>query len=431
MSIAKRLKIFYIVIKEIFISGMWVVINKKKLYEEMISLKKALDGVKIIDLTHAYNGPFCTMHLADHGAEVIKIEKPGVGDMTREWPPLKNGESGYFGNINRNKKSVTLDIKNEQGKSIFKEMVKTADVVVDNFRPGTLDRLGLGYEELKAINHKIVLAESSGFGQYGPLKDRPAYDVIAQAMGGLCSITGYSDGPPIKVGPAIADNYTGTLLALGIVLALFRREISGEGQRVDVAMFDTIFSILENAVPVYTMTGKTLGRDGYVDPATSPYDLYECKDGFLVIACANDNTFNRLCKVMERTDLIDHPDFKTNDRRCINRDKLNDAIRGWTKTRSKDEIEPALTEVGVPVASILNIDQAANHPQIQAREMLVEIEHPTIGKTKYQGIPIKLYSTPGSISRPAPLLGQHTEEVLTALGIKKQRIKDLKALGVI
>lgn len=394
-------------------------------------MSKALDGVKVIDLTHAYNGPFCTMHLADHGAEVIKIEKPGVGDMTREWPPIKNGESGYFGNINRNKKSLTLDIRKEEGKAIFKELVKTADVVVDNFRPGTLDRLGMGYEELKAINPRIILAESSGFGQYGPLKDLPAYDVIAQAMGGICSITGFPDGQPIKVGPAIADNYTGTYLALGIVMALYKREVSGVGQRIDVAMFDTIFSILESAIPLYTMNGQVLGRDGYVDPATSPYDMYTCKDGYLVIACANNNTFNRLCGVMGRLDLIENPDFCSNDQRCINRAQLSEIIEGWTKTRSKDEIEPLLIEEGVPVASILTIDQAAEHPQTAAREMLVEIEHPTLGTTKYQGVPIKLYGTPGSVSSPAPLLGQHTGEILSAIGIDSDKIKELQSSGVV
>ena len=394
-------------------------------------MPKALEGVRIIDLTHAYNGPFCTMHLADHGAEVIKIEKPGIGDMTREWPPIKNGESGYFGAINRNKKGITLDIRNEKGKEVFLQLVKTADVVVNNFRPGTMDKLGLGYENLKAINPGIIFAESSGFGQYGPLKDRAAYDVIAQAMGGICSITGYPDGPPIKVGPAIADNYTGTYLALGIVLALYSRDKTGIGQRVDVAMLDTIFSILESAVPIYSMTGETLNRTGYVDPATSPYDMYQCKDGYLVIACANDNTFNRLCRMMGRADLIDDPDFSSNDKRCVNRTALTEIITSWTKTKSKEEIEPALIAEGVPVASVLTIDQAANHPQIAAREMLVEVEHPTLGPVRLQGVPIKLYSTPGSVSTAAPILGQHNLEVLNSLGIDPERIKELESSGVI
>ena len=387
--------------------------------------KGALAGVRVIDLTHAYNGPFSTMHLADHGAEVIKIEKPLVGDMTREWPPIKNGESGYFGNINRNKKSVTLDIRKDQGKEIFKELIKTADVVVNNFRPGTMKKLGLDYEVLSDINPRLILAESSGFGQYGPLKDRPAYDVIAQAMGGICSITGYPEGLPIKVGPAIADNYTGNYLALGIVLALYSREKTGKGQHVDVAMLDTIFSILENALPVYCVTGKILGRDGYVDPATSPYDLFECKDGHLVIACANNNTFNRLCKLMNRQDLSEHPDFCSNDKRCKNRNQLTNIITEWTRTKTKDEIESLLVKEGVPVASILNIEQAANHPQIIAREMLVEIEHPKIGPVKYQGVPIKLSRTPGAVLTPAPLLGQHTAEVLLSLGITPVKLENL------
>lgn len=392
---------------------------------------KALDGVRVIDLTHAYNGPFCTMHLADHGAEVIKIEKPGTGDMTREWPPISNGESGYFGAINRNKKGVTLDIRRDEGKEVFKELIKTADVVVNNFRPGTMDKLGLGYKTLKAINPRIIFAESSGFGQYGPLKDRAAYDVIAQAMGGICSITGYPDGLPIKVGPAIADNYTGTYLTLGIVMALYSREKTGLGQRVDVAMLDTIFSILESAVPIYTMTGETLSRTGYVDPATSPYDIFQCNDGYLVIACANDNTFHRLCKVMQREDLIDDPDFCSNDKRCINRTALSAIITSWTKTRSKEEIEPALLAEGVPVASVLTIDQTANLSQIAAREMLVEVEHPTLGKVRLQGVPIKLYGTPGSVSSAAPLLGQHNTEVYTSLGINQEQIKELEASGII
>ncbi|KJS10359.1 MAG: bile acid-inducible operon protein F [Peptococcaceae bacterium BRH_c8a] len=393
--------------------------------------KGALAGVRVIDLTHAYNGPFCTMHLADHGAEVIKIEKPLVGDMTREWPPIKNGESGYFGNLNRNKKSVTLDIKQERDKAIFKELVKTADVVVDNFRPGTMSRLGLGYEVLVELNPRIIMAESSGFGQYGPLKDRPAYDVIAQSMGGICSITGYPDGLPIKVGPAIADNYTGTYLALGIILALYNREKTGRGQQVDVAMLDTVFSVLENAIPVYAVTGETLGRTGYVDPATSPYDLFECQDGHLVIACANNNTFNRLCKLMNKANLIEHPDYCSNDKRCENRSQLTKIIAAWTITKSKDEIEPLLVAEGVPVASILNIAQAANHPQIIAREMLVEIEHPVIGPTKYQGVPIKLSKTPGAVCSPAPLLGQHTAEVLLSLGISPINNQDFSEQKVI
>ncbi len=394
-------------------------------------MAKALEGIRVIDLTHAYNGPFSTMHLADHGAEVIKIEKPGVGDMTREWPPIMNGESGYFGNINRNKKSLTLDIRKDEGKAIFLELVKSADVVVDNFRPGTLDRLGLGYEVLKGVNPRIILAESSGFGQYGPLKNLAAYDVVAQAMGGICSMTGFPDGLPVKVGPAIADNYTGTYLTVGILLALYRREIDGVGQQVDVAMFDTIFSILESGIPVYTMTGESLGRDGYVDPATSPYDMFKCKDGYLVIACANDNTFNRLCQVMGKTDLIDDPAFSSNDKRCINREALSAIISAWTESRSKDEIEPVLIEEGVPVASVFTIEQAAEHPQTAAREMLVEIEHPTIGLTKYQGVPVKLSGTPGAVTAPAPLLGQHTVEILSAIGINSDKIKDLQSSGVI
>lgn len=391
----------------------------------------ALEGVRIIDLTHAYNGPFCTMHLADHGAEVLKIEKPGVGDMTREWPPIRNGESGYYAAINRNKKSICLDITKDGGKAVFKSLVKTADVVVDNFRPGTLDRLGLGYDVLKEINPRIILAESSGFGQYGPLKDRAAYDVVAQAMGGFCEMTGSPEGPPMKSGPAIADNYTGTYLALGICMALFRREKTGTGQRVDVAMLDTIFSILENALPILAVRGESLSRVGYVDPATSPYDLFPCKDGHVVIAAANNNTFNRLCEAMNRPELPGNGMFSNNDLRCTHRAEITAIIREWTTARNKQEIEDCLNEKGVPVSSIYSIEQIAQHPQIQAREMFVEVDHPTLGPFKLQGVPIKMYGTPGGVRTPSPLLGEHTEEVLSSIGIGQAEMKDLKTKGIV
>lgn len=391
----------------------------------------ALEGVRIIDLTHAYNGPFCTMQLADHGAEVLKIEKPGIGDMTREWPPIRNGESGYYAAINRNKKSISLDITKDKGKEIFKKLVKTADVVVNNFRPGTMDRLGFGFDVLKAINPRIILAESSGFGQYGPMKDRAAYDVIAQAMGGLCEMTGSPDGPPMKAGPAIADNYTGTYLALGICMALYRREKTGVGQRVDVAMLDTIFSILENALPIYAVKGESLSRVGYVDPATSPYDLFPCRDGHVVIAAANNNTFNRLCEAMGRADLPNNGKFSNNDLRCTNRTELTAIIREWTTARLREEVEACLSAKGVPVSSIYTIDQIAKHPQIEAREMLVEIRHPIMGPLKIQGVPIKMYGTPGGVRESSPLLGEHTEAVLSSVGIKPEELNALKGEGIV
>lgn len=247
-----------------------------------------------------------------------------------------------------------------------------------------------------------------------------------QAMGGLCEITGSPDGPPMKAGPAIADNYTGTYLALGICMALYRRERTGAGQRVDVAMLDTIFSILENALPIYAVKGESLSRVGYVDPATSPYDLYPYKDVHLVIAAANDNTFIRLCEVMGRTDLIKNEKFSNNDLRCTNRKELSNIIREWTMARDKEEIETHLTEKGVPVSSIYTIDQIATHPQIAAREMLLEIHHPVMGPLKVQGVPIKLSGTPGGVRKSSPLLGEHTEEVLTSLGIAQEDMKKLK-----
>lgn len=390
---------------------------------------KALDGVRVIDLSHAYNGPFCTMQLADHGAEVIKVEPPGTGDQTRGWMPIKEGvsESGYFAFLNRNKKGITLDLKTEEGKAILRELIKTADVVVENFRPGTMERLGFGYEELKKINPGIIFASSSGFGQYGPCKDRPAYDVIAQAMGGIMSITGEVGGPPAKVGPGLGDNFTGTYLASGIAMALYHREKTGVGNRVDVAMLDAIFAALENALPFYDAFGEILGRAGCIDPATSPYDRYQCEDGYIVMGAASQRLWETLCHTMKRPELINDERFLTIALRVINRPQLTPEILKFTMARTVSEVEKAFLDNGIPCGPILNIEQCVNHPHFIAREMVVEVEHPIIGKMKIQGVPVKFAESPGSVETPAPLLGQHTEEVLKdILGYSDDKIKGLR-----
>lgn len=392
-------------------------------------MSKALDGVKVLELCHAYNGPFCGMLLADHGAEVLKIEPPN-GDQLRTWGPFdeKSGESGFFAFLNRNKKGATLNLKNDQAREMFYELVKEADVVIENYRAGVAKRLKVDYETLSKINPKIVYASGSGFGQTGPWADRPCYDVVAQAMGGLVNITGFPEGTPIKVGASIADNVTGTFLCLGVILALYSREKTGKGQHVDVAMVDTIFSLLENAIVKYTVGGYIPERQGNIDPSIAPFDIFQAKDGYVAIGVGNDGLFETFCKTIEHEELLKNPRFKTNDLRCQNYiGDLQDTIQDWVGQRNKQDIEDLFGEVGIPCGVVLNMKEAIEHPQIQARDMMVEVDHPTMGKTSFQGVTIKLSETPGAVEFPSPLLGQHTQEIF---GLSEEEFKELNDKGL-
>ena len=389
----------------------------------------ALDGLRVLDLTHAYNGPFCTTLLADNGAEVIKIE-PLDGDQTRTWGPIdeKSGESGYFAFLNRNKKGVTLNLKSEEGNQLFCQMVKGADVVVENYRVGVAKKLGIDYETLKKINPRIIYASSSGFGQYGPLSHRPAYDIIAQSMGGIVNITGFPDSPPTKVGPSIADNVTGVHLCLGVVMALYNRERTGEGQQIDVSMVDTIFTLLENAIVTTTMTGVIPEREGNIDPAIAPFDIYEAKDGYVAIGVGNDKLFEKFCSVIDMPDLAQNSLYLTNTLRCANyKSGLKDIIQEWVSSKNKGEIEKLFEDAGIPCGPVLNMREAIEHPHIAAREMMVDVTHPAIGKMRIQGCPIKFSRTPGEVKKPAPLLGQYNKEVF---GLTDEQLEEYKKNGV-
>ncbi len=394
---------------------------------------KALEGLKVLDLTHAYNGPFCTTILADNGADVIKIESP-KGDQCRTWGPMdpKSGESGFYAFLNRNKKGITLNLKSEEGKNIFLEMVKSADVVVENYRPGVMRKLGIHYDVLKEINPKIVYASGSGFGQTGPLCNRPCYDIVAQSMGGMVNLTGFPESIPTKVGPSVADNVTGIYLCVGVLMALYNREKTGLGQAVDVAMLDTIFSLLENAIIINTLTGEIPKRQGNIDPSIAPFDIYEVKDGFAAIGVGNDKLWAKFCEVIGRLDLIKEEKFLTNDARCKNYiPELRDLIRAWAKDKTKKELEEMFDEAGIPCGPVLDMKEAIEHPQIQAREMMVHMNHPTIGEMYFQGVPIKLSRTPGSVDTPAPLIGQHNEEILGQFSISKEEVASMKEKGII
>lgn len=393
-------------------------------------MKKALEGLKVVDLTTALNGPFCTMILADYGAEVLKIE-PIEGEQCRFWGPLdeKSGESGFYNYVNRNKKGATLNLKTEKGLELFYELVKDADILVENFRGGITKKLKIDYETIKKINPAIIYASGSGFGQYGPITHRPCYDIVAQAMGGMINLTGFKETNPVKVGPSVADHVAGIYLALGVMLALYNRKVTGVGQQVDVAMFDTIFSILENALVNYTMGGEITQRNGNVDPSISPFDVYECKDGFVALGVGNDKLFRTFSATIGHPELMGDPRFATNDLRCNNYiPDLQNLIRGWCKDYTKGEIESIMDEAGIPCGPVLNVKEAIEHPHIQEREMMVHCEHPTAGDQYFQGCVIKLSETPGEVSAPSPLLGQHNREIF---GLTQEEMKQLKEEGVL
>ena len=391
---------------------------------------RLLDGVTVLDLTQAYSGPFAAMHLADHGANVIKFERPPGGDQTRSWGPFKNGASAYYALINRNKKGVTVDLTSDEGKDIFREMVKKADVVVENFRVGTMEKLGLGYEDLKKINPKIVYASISGFGLNGPLHKRPAYDIVAQSMSGITSITGFKEMGPTKVGPSIGDSYTGSYLTMGIAMALFNRERTGQGHRLEVAMMDVLFHNLENAVVEYTVGGVTPGQVGNVDPAIAPFDIFPGKDGMFAMGVGTNKMWGEVCAAMGKMELHKDPRYLTNDDRVKNYfgpGALREQLVAWTQTKTVAEMEEIMVGAGIPFAPVLDVPQATEHPQTKARNMIQEVDDPVMGKIRICGIPIKIQGISDQIYRPAPQLGQHNTEVLKELlGYDDKKLDELK-----
>ena len=395
-------------------------------------MEKPLKGIRVLDLGHVLAMPTCTMQLADLGAEVIKIERPGIGDDSRYFGPFKNKESAYFISINRNKKSITLDLKKEKGKKIFKDLVKVSDVVTENYRPNTMQKLGLGYETLKAINPQIIYASICGFGHKTVYPGRPGYDVIAQATGGIMAITGQADGPPTRVGSSIGDIFSGSFATIGILAALRVKEKTGLGQQVDIAMMDAVVSVLENAVVRYTVTGEIPQRTGSAHPSIAPFDVFEAQDGWFVIGVGNDMLWERFCKAINKTDLLKDPRFSTNPQRSENYQALKPIITHWSKIKTVQEVLDILLQAGVPVGEVNTIDKIVEDPNVKLREMIVEVEHPQAGKVKITDSPIKLSLTPGKVEKASPLLGQHTEEILKKLlGFSKEKINSLKKEGIV
>lgn len=392
-----------------------------------------LKGVRVLDLTRVLAGPYCSMLLADMGAEVIKIERPKIGDDSRAFGPFINGESAYYMNLNRNKKGMTLNLKSEQGRVIFLEMVKTADIVLENYRPGTMEKLHLSYEELKAVNPGIILGSVSGFGQYGPYHERPGYDIIAQSMGGLMSTTGWPGGAPTRSGTAMGDVLGGLGVTVGILAALHRKSVTGEGERVDVALVDSVVSSLEIITQIYFASGRIPERIGNRYESTYPYDSFQVKDGMAIIACGNDKLFRILLKEMGREELFEDERFHENKARIKNHALIKEMIEDWAKDKTVKELTDRLLELGIPAGPINNIDQLAQDPHIAgAREMFVKVHHPVAGETTLTGNHIKLTNHPAAIETPAPTLGQHTEEVLgQLLGYSKEEVQRLRKEGVL
>ncbi len=398
---------------------------------DMTKKKGLLDGVKVLDLTRVLAGPYCCMMLADMGADVIKIEMPGRGDDARKNAPIVNGESAYFMNLNRNKRGMPLNLKTEEGKAVFKELVKKADIVVENYRPGVMEKLGLGYDELKKINPAIIYGAVSGFGHYGPYSQRPGYDIVAQAMSGLMSISGWPGGLPTRSGTAISDVLGGMSCCIGILGAYVNRLKTGEGEKVDVALVDSTVSALEIINMIYLCTGRIPKPIGNRYEAIAPYDTFQAKDGLAVIACGNDKLYNLLKGVLQIPEL-EAEEFENNVKRVENVEKLKPIIETWTKERTIDEIVEILQAAGIPSSPVNTIDRVVKDPHIaKAREMFVEVEHPVAGKVTLTGNQLKFTNHPVSIDRPAPILGHDTEEILEqVLGKSKGEYEELKSKGV-
>ncbi len=395
--------------------------------------KGALSNLTILDLTRVLAGPYCTMILADMGADVIKIEIPEKGDDTRQYGPFKNGESMYYANVNRSKKSITLNLKSDEGKKIFLDMVKKADAVVENYRPGVMDKLGLGYDVLSKVNDQIVYVAISGFGSYGPYSDRPGYDIIAQAMGGLMAYTGWPDTGPTRSGNAMGDVLGGLNGAIGLLAAINSRAVTGKGQRVDISLVDGIAAALENGIVRYEASGKIPERTGNRYSTLYPYDSFEAKDGQFVLGCGNQKLWENFARVAGMEELIYDERYLDGPSRLERFEELREIINNWAKDYLVEDVVKLILDAGVPAAPIYNIEQILNDEHIsKAREMFVPIKHPVIGDMHVIGDAIKLMGTKNGIRWPAPALGEYNEQVYgEMLGFNNDKLEELKNKGII
>lgn len=378
---------------------------------------KFLDDILVLDMTRILAGPYCTMLLADMGANVIKIEAPN-GDESRYNGPFVNGESTYFMSVNRNKRGMVIDLKSDQGKEIFSKLIEKADVLVENFRPGVMEKLGLGYDKLQTVNPQLIYCAISGFGHTGPYKKLAAYDIVVQAMGGTMSLTGQPGGRPTRVGTSIGDIAAGLFGSSAIVTALHGRQRTGKGTFIDISMFDCQVAILENAIARYFCTGVSPEPIGNRHPLITPFDTYKTKDGYIIIAAGSIPLWERLCNILEIPEVLNDPRFMDNPTRTENEEALKEIMESKLVHKTTNEWLQILLGAKIACGPLNKISEVVRDPQILSRNMIVEIKnHPTAGDIKFAGIPIKFSGGEVTIDRPAPLLGQHTEEILKEFGI--------------
>ncbi len=398
-----------------------------------VGAEKPLTGIRILDLSRILAGPTCTMSLGDLGAEVIKVEQPGRGDDTRTWgPPFSGGEAAYYLSCNRNKKSITIDLKNPRGIELIKELVKTSDVFVENFKPGLTKRFGIDYETLREINPRLVYCSITAYGQDGPYRDRPGYDMVLSAVGGLMWITGEQEGDPCKVGVAITDVHTGIHAAGAIMASLIWRERSGKGQFIDCSLLDIQASALANIASNYLVAGQEAKRWGTAHESIVPYQVFNTKDFPVAIAAANQKLWENFARALDKDEWLDDPRFESNPKRVENRKALLPLVAERMKEKTCDEWMEILLEAQVPCGPVNNMERLFNDPQIMHRNMIKEIPHPTIGNLRLCGVPVKYSDTPASITLPPPLVGEHTGEILKdVLGYDEGQVESLKDDGVV
>ncbi len=401
---------------------------------------RALENIRVLDITRALAGPYCTMMLGDLGADVIKVERPWQGDGSRGWgPPFVGeaygpypGESAYFLSANRNKRSITVNMKSAEGREIIHRLAKISDVMVENFRTGVLDKMGLGFEDIHALNPRLVYCSISGYGRSGPYAERPGYDAILQAEGSMMSITGPVDGPPYRVGIPIIDINTGMFAATAILAALRARDITGEGQLVDVSLLDAHVALLANVASNYLIGRESPQRYGNAHPNVIPYQAFQAQDGWFVLGAATERQWGLLCEVIGRPELKVDPRFETNSQRLTNREALIEILGDILLTRDAAEWLADLKEAGLPCGPINTISDVFEHPQAEARNLAIETEHPTAGTVRLTGFPYKLSQTPAEVHHPPPLLGEHSEEILVAmLGYSPDEVSEMKEQGAI
>lgn len=386
-----------------------------------------LDGITILDFTQAYNGPYCTMNLADMGARVIKVERADGGDQSRFWTPFsENGGSGYFATYNRNKEGIAVDLNTMEGKELIKRLYRQADVVLENFKFGTMDKLGVGYEVALKENPEIIFASSTGFGQNGPLCKNTAYDNVIESMCGYMEMTGFPEYPPLRSGASVADSYTGLTMCLAIVLACYEKRRTGKGCRIDLAMLDVMFSTLDSAVLTYSLTGKETSRTGNARPAELvPYDTYYCADGFIAVTITDESMWPGFCLALGKPELIKNPEFMTNDLRCRNVESFTALISGIMAEKRQDELLKSFLRFNVPATKIYTPLDAMEHPQLLARDMVIDVEDANVGNFRTFGIPVKFSETEGTIRKSSPRLGEDTYKVMKEAGYTECEIRKM------